>query len=285
MQHLDMQAHLGRDCDSIGYKDSGHTIKNPSSDRNKHVIYLLCDCTDGKHYRLYALARGKQQQTHEHSNKNKAQYTMRCVQARARDDIQHGTYATTLAPGRRAANIYVSALYRQMYDRELYTHMSLLHRTVGPSNTKTDAATPSPVATPVGTTTSSEACKAGAGATNYSQNLPNNHVDITLPTQRGGGSNAAHKNANAQGSLVDASVLRSLNLHTEPQRDQQCGAIAVNVLLNRPIFTWECNYMYDMLAASARELGMTTIKVDETTRAIDELEAVLGIPLPRVTGD
>jgi putative hydrolase of the HAD superfamily len=31
----------------------------------------------------------------------------------------------------------------------------------------------------------------------------------------------------------------------------------------------------------ARALGMTTIKVDETTRAIDELEAVLGIPLPR----
>jgi putative hydrolase of the HAD superfamily len=31
----------------------------------------------------------------------------------------------------------------------------------------------------------------------------------------------------------------------------------------------------------ARALGMTTIKVDETTRAIDELEAALGIPLPR----
>jgi putative hydrolase of the HAD superfamily len=31
----------------------------------------------------------------------------------------------------------------------------------------------------------------------------------------------------------------------------------------------------------ARALGMTTIKVDETTRAIDELETVLGIPLPR----
>jgi putative hydrolase of the HAD superfamily len=31
----------------------------------------------------------------------------------------------------------------------------------------------------------------------------------------------------------------------------------------------------------ARALGMTTIKVDETTGAIDELEAVLGIALPR----
>jgi putative hydrolase of the HAD superfamily len=31
----------------------------------------------------------------------------------------------------------------------------------------------------------------------------------------------------------------------------------------------------------ARALGMTTIKVDETLRAIDELEAALGIPLPR----
>ena len=31
----------------------------------------------------------------------------------------------------------------------------------------------------------------------------------------------------------------------------------------------------------ARALGMTTIKVDETTRAIDELEAALGLPLPR----
>lgn len=31
----------------------------------------------------------------------------------------------------------------------------------------------------------------------------------------------------------------------------------------------------------ARALGMTTIKVDDTTRAIDELEAALGIPLPR----
>ena len=31
----------------------------------------------------------------------------------------------------------------------------------------------------------------------------------------------------------------------------------------------------------ARALGMTTIKVDETTRAIDELEAALGISLPR----
>lgn len=32
---------------------------------------------------------------------------------------------------------------------------------------------------------------------------------------------------------------------------------------------------------AARELGMATIKVDETTSAIDELEALLGIPLPR----
>lgn len=31
----------------------------------------------------------------------------------------------------------------------------------------------------------------------------------------------------------------------------------------------------------AKALGMTTIKVDETLRAIDELEQVLGIPLPR----
>lgn len=31
----------------------------------------------------------------------------------------------------------------------------------------------------------------------------------------------------------------------------------------------------------ARALGMTTIKVDHTLRAIDELEAALGIPLPR----
>jgi putative hydrolase of the HAD superfamily len=31
----------------------------------------------------------------------------------------------------------------------------------------------------------------------------------------------------------------------------------------------------------ARALGMTTIKVDETSRAIDELEAALGFPLPR----
>jgi putative hydrolase of the HAD superfamily len=31
----------------------------------------------------------------------------------------------------------------------------------------------------------------------------------------------------------------------------------------------------------ARALGMTTIKVDESTRAIDELEEALGIPLPR----
>lgn len=33
---------------------------------------------------------------------------------------------------------------------------------------------------------------------------------------------------------------------------------------------------------AARALGMTTIKVDETTSAIDELETALGIPLPRV---
>lgn len=33
---------------------------------------------------------------------------------------------------------------------------------------------------------------------------------------------------------------------------------------------------------AARELGMTTIKVDETHRAIDELEEALGIPLPRL---
>ncbi len=33
----------------------------------------------------------------------------------------------------------------------------------------------------------------------------------------------------------------------------------------------------------ARALGMTTIKVDETTSAIDELEAALGFPLPRVS--
>jgi putative hydrolase of the HAD superfamily len=32
---------------------------------------------------------------------------------------------------------------------------------------------------------------------------------------------------------------------------------------------------------AARALGMTTIKVDETHRAIDELEAAIGIPLPR----
>ncbi len=32
----------------------------------------------------------------------------------------------------------------------------------------------------------------------------------------------------------------------------------------------------------ARALGMTTIKVDETDSAINELEAALGIPLPRV---
>jgi len=34
----------------------------------------------------------------------------------------------------------------------------------------------------------------------------------------------------------------------------------------------------------AKALGMTTIKVDETHRAIDELEAVLGIQLPRPGG-
>ena len=33
----------------------------------------------------------------------------------------------------------------------------------------------------------------------------------------------------------------------------------------------------------ARALGMTTIKVDATLSAIDELEEVLGIPLPRPT--
>jgi putative hydrolase of the HAD superfamily len=31
----------------------------------------------------------------------------------------------------------------------------------------------------------------------------------------------------------------------------------------------------------ARALGMTTIKVDSTLRAIEELEAAIGIPLPR----
>ena len=31
----------------------------------------------------------------------------------------------------------------------------------------------------------------------------------------------------------------------------------------------------------ARALGMTTIKVDHTLSAVDELEAALGIPLPR----
>jgi FMN phosphatase YigB (HAD superfamily) len=31
----------------------------------------------------------------------------------------------------------------------------------------------------------------------------------------------------------------------------------------------------------AKALGMTTIKVDHTLSAIDELEAALGIPLPR----
>lgn len=36
---------------------------------------------------------------------------------------------------------------------------------------------------------------------------------------------------------------------------------------------------------AARELGMVTIKVDHTDAAIDELERVLGIPLPRVTRD
>jgi putative hydrolase of the HAD superfamily len=35
----------------------------------------------------------------------------------------------------------------------------------------------------------------------------------------------------------------------------------------------------------ARALGMATIKVDETTSAIDELERLLGIPLPRESGD
>lgn len=34
----------------------------------------------------------------------------------------------------------------------------------------------------------------------------------------------------------------------------------------------------------AKALGMTTIKVDETTSAIGELEAALGFALPRVTG-
>ena len=34
----------------------------------------------------------------------------------------------------------------------------------------------------------------------------------------------------------------------------------------------------------ARALGMTTIKVDETMRAIEELEALLGMPLPRDSG-
>ncbi len=34
----------------------------------------------------------------------------------------------------------------------------------------------------------------------------------------------------------------------------------------------------------ARALGMATIKVDETLSAIDELEAALGIPLPRPAG-
>jgi putative hydrolase of the HAD superfamily len=32
----------------------------------------------------------------------------------------------------------------------------------------------------------------------------------------------------------------------------------------------------------AKALGMTTIKVDDTNNAIDELEAALGIPLPRI---
>lgn len=35
----------------------------------------------------------------------------------------------------------------------------------------------------------------------------------------------------------------------------------------------------------ARALGMATIKVDKTTSAIDELESLLGMPLPRVTGE
>lgn len=34
---------------------------------------------------------------------------------------------------------------------------------------------------------------------------------------------------------------------------------------------------------AAKALGMATIKVDETTSAIDELEAALGFPLPRVS--
>lgn len=33
---------------------------------------------------------------------------------------------------------------------------------------------------------------------------------------------------------------------------------------------------------AARQLGMATVKVDETHSAIDELEEILGIPLPRV---
>jgi putative hydrolase of the HAD superfamily len=36
---------------------------------------------------------------------------------------------------------------------------------------------------------------------------------------------------------------------------------------------------------AARALGMTTIKVDDTTSAIDELEAALGTPLPRTSSE
>jgi hypothetical protein len=55
---------------------------------------------------------------------------------------------------------------------------------------------------------------------------------------------------------VDRITLRDLNLYTEPQDNAHCGAIALNVLLNKPVFKRQSQYFYHLLEASADELQL-----------------------------
>jgi putative hydrolase of the HAD superfamily len=92
------------------------------------------------------------------------------------------------------------------------------------------------------------------------------------------------------------------NVHRDGMRPEQLYALfdvvieSANVNLRKPdprIYGLACDRLgvtpreavflddFGVNLKAARALGMTTIKVDETTRAIDELEAAIGIPLPR----
>ena len=195
-----------------------------------------------RYWRLYAMARRKQMRLHTYQARmlKRCAHALKSTRARLRDDVLHNKHSPILFRCQPQHQPAISRLYMHLYDEEMERYGLKLSQQVSEQADAHDMCETDPAS----------ASKATEGHREHNT-TPKPHLQsgepthihgtgckTTTATAKGGGYDQKwqpHQPALAR-ILVNRLTLRDLNLHTEPQDNAHCGAIALNVLLNKPVF-------------------------------------------------